>query len=183
MKTPKLLSALSLLTLAGCASVTAEKYADQQPPLDMVKYLVGHTTAWGLAQSRSGEVVRRFRIETDGVPMGDDAVKVQEHDFYTDGKTEEHEWVFRNTGPHTVTATSDQVVGEAIGEQYGNTLNLHYTLKLRMADGSESQFTISDWFYLQDGCRLINRTYGSKFGFHAFDVMTFFEKPDCATNK
>jgi hypothetical protein len=179
MKIPKSLFILPFLSLTGCASITAENYANEQPTLDMVKYLTGHTTAWGLAQSRSGEVVRRFRIEMDGVPVGDNAVKVEEHDFFTDGKTEEHEWMFRNAGPHAVTATSDEVVGQATGEQYGNALNLHYTLKVRMSDGTEREFTISDWFYLQDDCRLINRTYASKFGFHAFDVMTFFEKDDC----
>ena len=170
---------LLLLALAGCASVTSQDYADQQPTLDMVKYLTGHTTAWGMAQSRSGEVVRRFRIEMDGVPVGADAVKVEERDFYSDGKTEEHEWTIRDTGPHAVTATSDEVVDLATGEQYGNALNLHYTLKVKMSDNTERDFSISDWFFLQEDCRLINRTYGSKFGFRAFDVITFFEKQDC----
>lgn len=179
MKKFLLVAAASLIVLTGCSSMSAQDYADERPALDMVKYLTGHTTAWGMVQSRSGAVMRRFRIEMDGVPVGDDTVKVQEHDFYTDGKTESHEWVFRDDGPNAVTATSDQVVGEAKGEQYGNALNLHYTLKVHMEDGSERQFAISDWFFLQDGCHLINRTYGSKWGFHAFDVMTFFDKGTC----
>ncbi|HSN17122.1 MAG TPA: DUF3833 family protein [Gammaproteobacteria bacterium] len=181
MKTSTLLAITSLAILAGCSSMSAKEYAKEQPTFDMVKYLTGHTEAWGLAQSRSGDVVRRFRIEMDGVAVGDDEVKVTEHDFYSDGKTEQHEWVIRDTGPHSVTAESDQLDGPATGEQYGNTLNLHYTLKVRMADGSEQEFTVSDWFFLQDDCHLINRTYGSKWSFHAFDVMTFFDKGTCGS--
>lgn len=179
MKRSSVFAAVSLISLAGCSSMSAQDYASEHPTLDMVKYLTGHTQAWGMAQSRSGDVVRRFRIEMDGVPVGTDAVKVSEHDFYSDGKTEEHEWLIRDTGPHSVVADSDQLDGQAAGEQYGNTLNLHYTLKVRMADGSEREFTVSDWFFLQDDCRVINRTYGSKWGFHVFDVMTFFEKGGC----
>lgn len=170
---------LPLLILAGCSSVPSQDYADQRPTLDMTQYLIGHTTAWGLAQSRSGEVVRRFRIEMDGTRLDDGSVRVVEHDFYSDGRSEDHEWLFRDTGAHAVTATSDQVVDEAEGTQYGNALNLHYTLKVQMPDGKQAEFPVSDWFYLQEGCRLINHTDGSKFGFHAFDVMTFFEKKDC----
>lgn len=179
-KSAGFLLAVSLSLLAGCASVSPEDYASQRPSLDMLRFLAGHTTAWGLAQSRSGEVVRRFRIEMDGVAVDGDTVKVQEHDFYTDGKVEAHQWVFRRTGAHAITATSDQVVGEARGAQYGNALNLTYTLKVQMPDGVEREFAIDDWFYLQDDCHLMNRTYASKFGFHAFDVLTFFQKPDCA---
>ena len=180
MKLPLLFSLASLSVLAACSSMSAQDYSNERPSFDMVKYLSGHTTAWGLAQSRSGDVVRRFRIEMDGVAVDANTVKVSEHDFYSDGKTEEHQWTIRDIGPHSVVATSDQLVGDATGEQYGNTLNLHYTLKVRMADGSEHQFTVSDWFFLQDQCHLINRTYGSKWGFHAFDVMTFFDKGTCA---
>lgn len=170
---------LPLLMLAGCSSVTPQDYADQRPSLDMTRYLIGHTTAWGLAQSRSGKVVKRFRIEMDGTRVSDGSVQVVEHDLYSDGRAEDHAWVFRDTGTHGVTATSDQVVGQADGEQYGNTLNLRYTLKVQMPDGKQAEFAVSDWFYLQEGCLLVNHTYGSKFGFHAFDVMTFFEKNDC----
>lgn len=178
----KLLAFLTLPLLfafAGCSSVTPRDYAGQQPPLDMVKYLTGHTTAWGMAQSRSGEVVRRFRIEMIGVPAGANAVQVREHDIYSDGKTEDHDWLIRDAGPHEVVATSDQIVGEATGDQYGNALNWHYTLKVRMQSGSVWHFSISDWFFQQTNCLLINRTYGNKLGFHAFDVITFFRKDDC----
>ena len=168
-----------LLVVSGCASVTPKDYADQQPALNMVQYLTGRTTAWGMAQSRSGEVVRRFRIEMTGVPAGSDAVRVHEHDIYTDGRIEDHDWLIRNAGPHEVLATSDQIVGQASGEQYGNALNLHYTLKVRMASGSLWHFGVSDWFFQQTPCRLINVTYGSKLGFKAFNVVTFFKKDDC----
>lgn len=182
MKRAVLLVTPLLLALAGCASITPRDYADQKPQLDMVKYLTGHTTAWGMAQSRSGKVVKRFRIEMTGVPVGSNAVQVHEHDIYSDGKIEDHEWLIRDEGAHTVVATSDQIVGEATGDQYGNALNWHYTLKVRMDSGSVWRFSISDWFFQQTRCLLINRTYGSKLGFHAFDVITFFRKDDCQDN-
>ncbi|MGH8282399.1 MAG: DUF3833 family protein, partial [Gammaproteobacteria bacterium] len=95
MKRAILLLIPLLLVFAGCASVTPSDYASQQPQLDMVKYLTGHTTAWGIAQSRSGEVVKRFRIEMTGVPTDNNAVKLHEHDIYSDGKTEDHDWLIR----------------------------------------------------------------------------------------
>jgi hypothetical protein len=36
--------------------------------------------------------------------------------------------MIRDVRPHQVVATSDQIVEEAIGDQYGNALNWHYTL-------------------------------------------------------
>jgi hypothetical protein len=48
-----------------------------------------------------------------------------------------------------------------------------------MQSGSVWDFSVSDWFFQQTGCLLINRTYGSKLGLHAFDVVTFFTKSDC----
>jgi len=62
-----------------------------------------------------------------GVPIDTDAVRVPEHDIYSNGKSEEHDWLIRDADPHRVVAPSDQIVGEATGDQYGNALNWHYT--------------------------------------------------------
>lgn len=62
LRTTTLLLMFNALLLAGCAGVPVERYADNRPALVLEDYFAGQTTAWGIFQDRSGEVIRRFRV-------------------------------------------------------------------------------------------------------------------------
>lgn len=170
---------LVLLLLAGCSSMTARDYAGSAPSMDMLEYFSGQVHAWGVVQDRSGKVIRRFTLEMQGTPRPDGSLAIHETLDYVDGAHETRDWSVRRLDEHRVTATADGIVGTAQGEQYGDALHLTYVLQDR-SSGSLREFPVDDWFFLQSGGVLINRSYGSKWGFHAFDVLTFFQKAPAA---
>ncbi len=59
--------------------------------------------------------------------------------------------------------TADDVVGEALGEVHGNTLNWRYRLQIDV-NGKVWDVYLDDWLYLVDSDNLINRTKIKKYG-------------------
>ncbi len=170
---------LASLVLAGCSSMSAQDYEGAKPNMDMLEYFSGQVHAWGVVQSRSGEVIRRFTLEMRGTPQADGSLAIHETLDYVGGTRETRDWSVRRQDPHHVTATANGIVGTAQGEQYGNALHLTYVLQ-DDSSGSLREFSVDDWFFLQADGVLVNRSYGSKWGFHAFDVLTFFQKAPAA---
>ena len=165
----------TLLLLSGCSSMSAQDYTGSAPNLDMLDYFSGDVHAWGVVQSRSGKVLRRFTLTMHGTPQADGSLAIHEDLTYLDGEKQQREWSVRRVDAHHVDADANGIVGTAHGEQYGDALHLEYTLEVPM-DGKTREFNVDDWFYLQADGVLINRSYGSKWGFHAFDVITSFQK-------
>lgn len=179
MKRIGLLLAALLPALSACASLTTSDYAGTTPDMDMLDYFSGDVQAWGVVQDRSGKVIRSFTLSMHGVPQADGSLAIHESLSYTDGKKETRDWSVHRMDAHHLDATANGIVGSAEGEQYGDALHLVYTLQVPM-DGKTREFSVDDWFYLQTGGVLINRSYGSKWGFHAFDVITSFQKASSA---
>lgn len=154
----------------------AEDYSGQSPKLDIQKYFSGKTTAWGMFQSRGGEVKRRFKVDLDGRMEGDELVLTE--DFtYADGEKSQRIWRIRKTGNHQYIGRAGDVVGEAVGEEYGNALNWHYTLALEV-DGKTWNVKFNDWMFLQDDQVLLNRAVMSKFGIRLGEITLAFVKPE-----
>ena len=155
--------------------MNVEDYAGSTPTMDMLDYFSGDVQAWGVVQDRSGKVIRRFTLTMHGLPQVDGSLSLHEALSYVDGEKETRDWSVHRIDANHVDATANGIVGVAKGEQYGSALHLVYTLQVPM-DGKTREFSVDDWFYLQADGVLINRSYGSKWGFHAFDVITSFRK-------
>lgn len=54
---------ISALTAAGCSNQRIMQYQTQKPELDLVKFFVGTTDAWGMFQDRSGQVQNALRSQ------------------------------------------------------------------------------------------------------------------------
>ncbi len=54
--------AVSVLTLAGCATQQVTDYAQAEPKLDFAQYFNGRVEAHGMFQDRGGQVVKRFTV-------------------------------------------------------------------------------------------------------------------------
>jgi len=169
----------AILSLAGCTSMTAKDYDGSTPSMDMLGYFSGQVHAWGVVQSRSGKVMRRFTLEMQGKLQADGSLAIHETLDYAGSSHETRDWSVRRLDPHHVAATANGIVGTAQGEQYGDALHLQYVLQ-DSSEGSIREFSVDDWFFLQSDGVLVNRSYGSKWGIHAFDVITFFRKTPSA---
>ena len=166
---------LSMAFIAGCDSMDVRDYQAEQPGMDMLTYFDGEVRATGVVQDRSGKVIRRFTLSMRGVMQPDGSLALHEDLVYLGGSRQARDWVVRRMDEHHVTATANGIIGEAQGEQYGNALRLRYVLE-DDSSGSTWHFPVDDWFFLQPGGVVINRSYGSKWGLHVFDVITFFQK-------
>lgn len=163
-----------VLTLAGCSSVDIEKYAAQEPALDLRTYFDGTFDAHGIFQDRSGEVVRRFHVLIEANWEGDTGV-LDEYFTYSDGTTQRRVWTITRHDQHRYTGTADDVVGEARGEARGNALRWRYVLALPVGD-KVYNVDFDDWMFLMDDRVMLNRSVMSKFGFRLGEVTLSFYK-------
>ncbi len=169
---PALHALAALALLGGCAGPDVGQYAAERPALDLQRYFAGRTHAWGMFQSRSGEVQKRFRVQIDAHGAGDQLV-LDEHFVYSDGTTQERRWSLRRSADGIWHGTAPDVRGEALGRIAGNALNWRYTLNLPVGDRSYD-LDFDDWMYLIDEATLVNRARVSKFGIEVGQVTLFF---------
>ena len=163
-----------LLLLTGCAGTRVDEYREEKPVLDLAEYFNGKLDAWGIVRNRSGKVVQRFRVEMTGTWQGN--MGTLEEDFiYSDGKTSRRVWNIVKIGPHKYRGTAADVVGEAVGEAFGNALRWRYVLAVPM-DGKTYHVDFDDWMYLADEEVMLNKSDMSKFGFGLGEVVLSFRK-------
>lgn len=169
-----ILFALSVVLLAGCASVDPSTYANQQPRLDVQQYFNGTLDAWGMFQDRSGEVVKRFRVVMKCQWKGNTGT-LDEDFTYSDGTRQKRVWTLRKTGPDRFIGTAADVVGEAVGVVSGNALRWQYVLALPV-NGTVYNVSMEDWMFQMDDKVMLNRAEMSKFGVKVGAVTLSFAK-------
>jgi hypothetical protein len=171
-----LLALCATLGVAGCATQDLQKYAGEQPTLDLASYFNGKLLAHGVFQDRSGQVVRRFVVEMDGTWNGNQGV-LDEHFTYSDGTKDRRIWRLTKLDNGRYTGTADDVVGTAQGQTVGNAFYWTYTLALPV-DGKVYNVRFDDWMYLVDNKVMLNRATMSKFGIRLGEVTLTFTKLD-----
>jgi len=170
------ISLLAVLALAACAGVTPDDYADDEPEFRIEEYFDGKVMAWGMFQSRSGEVQRRFTVEIDGTVEGDQ-ITLDERFVYDDGETDRRVWEIERIDDTTYTGQAGDIVGTAEGQRQGNALNWTYTLALDVGDQTWN-LKFDDWMILVDEDTLLNTAEVTKFGFRVGTVTLFFRRAD-----
>ena len=172
--TRPLIAALAALLLASCASVSVQDYSAEKPVLDLKEYFNGKVDAWGVIQDRSGKVIKRMTVEMTCTWNGDVGT-LDERFTYADGSKETRVWTIRKSGSRYVGTAAD-VVGEALGEARGNTLQWRYVLDAKRDGGGTIHLDMDDWMWLIDDKTLVNKTSFSKFGIRFGEVTIFFRK-------
>ena len=79
------------------------------------------------------------------------------------------------TGDDTGRRMAPGVIGEATGEERGDTFNWQYEIDLPVPDGT-LRVTFDDWMWLLSEDRLLNRAYMKRAGIDIGDVIITFEK-------
>ena len=82
---------LCCLLLSGCGSVEVEHYAGERPQLDLSGYFSRPVQAWGIFQNRSGEVVKRFKVDITSHREGERLI-LDERFLYSDGTRQQRVW-------------------------------------------------------------------------------------------
>jgi hypothetical protein len=149
-------------------------YKNVKPQLDLEKYFVGTTDAWGMFQQRDGAVVKRFHVVIEGKKVNGQLV-LDEQFKYDDGTTQQRIWRLSKQTDGSWRGAADDVKGEAVGHIAGNTLHWRYTLMLPV-DGTTYEMSMDDWMYLMDEDSMINRASMRKFGIEFGQVTLFFRR-------
>lgn len=162
------------LVLAGCSAISPDRYAREQPVLDLRQYFSGTVDGWGMFQSRSGEVKKRFHVVIDARWNGDTGVLDERFDW-SDGTTSRRVWTLTRHANGRYTGRADDVVGDALGQVGGNALNWRYVLQLPV-DGKIYEVSFDDWMFLIDEQVILNRAEMRKFGIRLGEVTLAFRK-------
>ena len=176
-KTTTTLFALMLMLLNACSGITPQDYAQKQPKLDIRTYLNGKVLAWGILQDRSDRVTRRFKVDMLGTWEGNKGV-LQEYFTFDDGEKSERTWHIEFIDEHNFTANAQDTVGQASGSQYGNAMQMKYTLDLEVSPGTRYNVQLDDWMYLLDEKTLVNKSSIKKFGITFGKLTIFFQKQE-----
>lgn len=170
----RIFSLFCLLLVSACAVTDVNLYKNESPKLDLEKFFIGKTDAWGIFQKRSGEVVKRFHVEIEGKRVGEELV-LDENFTYSDGSKQQRIWRLSKSSSGSWKGKADDVKGNAEGELAGNAFKWQYVLLLPV-DGTIYEMHMDDWMYLVDENTLVNRTKMSKFGFELGEVSIFFRR-------
>ena len=144
----------------------------------MRQYFNGTIEAYGVFSDRSGKVVKRFTVVMDckwtGV-LGQEVGVLDEAFTYSDGTQGRRVWTLKRGADGKYTGTAGDVLGQANGEEKGNTFRWGYTLNLPV-DGKIIEVQFDDWMYLMNDKVMLNKATMSKFGFKLGEVTLSFVK-------
>jgi hypothetical protein len=170
------LSRLSALAIAGllgaCARQPVTAFAGRTPAFDLASFYSGHSKGYGFVFSRSGDVVKQFTADENGTWDGHQ-LKLHENYLYSDGKTQQRDWVYVRNVDGSWTGRTPDVVGVTTGAQSGNAYRMHYTFDLT-SSGSDHTLDFDDWQWMVAPKIMMNRAWGTKFGIEFAEIEAVF---------
>jgi hypothetical protein len=149
--------------LVGCSTSQEELYSKKQPPLIVQHYFNGTVKAYGMVQNRSNEVSRRFAVVITGNWPNAKQGTLHEEFIFDDGEKQTRDWVFTFTDEHHFIGTAADIVGEAHGSQYGNSIHMNYVLAVK-TNGKTIDLSVDDWLYAMNDQIVLNKSTLNKFG-------------------
>lgn len=158
-----------MMAILGCSSTSVERYAAEKPVLKLEDFFSGELKAWGVVQSRSGEILKRFVCTMTGTWTGDEGI-LDEDFVYADGTKQKRVWKLKKTGPNSYEGTAADVKGVAKGRVAGNAFYWEYVMLLPV-DGKVYEVKFEDEMWLVDQDNLLNRAKMKKFGFQLGEVL------------
>lgn len=165
-----------LAFLSGCAGAPdGPAYQQVQPKLDIQQFFTGEVKAWGIAQSWSGEVVQRFKVDIRGRMEGETLIMDETFDYGVGEGPAQRTWKITPNGTNAFTGRAGDINGPAAGTSYGNAFNFQYEMDLPV-DDTTYKVNFDDWFFAFDDTTLMNRSYIKKFGVVVAEVTIFMQK-------
>ena len=144
------------------------------PTIKIEEYFNGQVKAWGILQNRSGKVTRQFKADMFG--KFENSILTLEEDFYwTDGEKQKRTWKIEKLDENNYKGSAPDVVGNAIGFQYGSAFKFEYDLLIPFKS-KNIKVSFDDWIFKQDDKVAINRATLTKFGFKVGELTVFFLK-------
>jgi len=148
---------------SGCSGLSVQDYKNEKPTLSLEEFFNGKVDGYGMLQSRSGKVKRRFHVVIDG-KVDNGTITLDESFEWSDGEKQKRVWTITKKSDGKYEGRAGDVIDKAEGKVAGNAVNWVYTLAVPI-DGSTYHLAMDDWMYLVSDKVLLNVTQMSKFGF------------------
>ena len=169
-----LLLFILFLVLNNCSKMKPEDYKNTKPIIKIEEYFQGNVKAWGILQTRSGEVKRQFIADMKGNFDGQNLI-LDETFIWNDGEKQERRWTIKKVGENKYEGTAPDVVGIAKGVSYGSAFKFEYKLLIPYKN-KKIKVRFDDWIFKQDDKTAINKAMLTKFGFKVGELTVFFTK-------
>jgi hypothetical protein len=169
---------LPVLACAGCAhTLQPQDFSGKTPELLPLQFFAGHTHSWGIVETAGGEPEETFETDAIGAVDADGILHWPQHLTFSDGKDQERDWQFRQTGDHTYEGTANDVAGTAHAEAYGNLFHLTFTLERSPGDALKN-VAMEEWMVREQDGSVVNRIIVTKLGLTAAMGTEYFRRLD-----
>ena len=163
-----------LLLLSSCSDHSIKSYSGEEPKINLREFFDGDIYALGIVQDRSGQVIKRFKVDIKAYWKGNKAI-LDEKFVYSDGTKSSRVWELKEIAESKYEGRADDVVGIASGETSGNAFYFEYDLDL-LVDDTSYKVNFEDWMFLLDKNTLLARSYMNKWGFDLGEVTIVMSK-------
>jgi hypothetical protein len=175
---------LALLVLAGLAKrrfvgLTAQppaQFANTAPQFDILRHLSGDLLCEGVIYGPIGRLASRFVADMQGTRTGQTA-RLKEHFRYAGGGSLLREWHITMGENGSFTATADDILGTAQGQQIGAAVRLRYRLRLAPEAGGHV-LDVTDWMYMMENGTIMNHSQMRKFGVKVAELIATIRRKD-----
>jgi len=158
---------LMLALVAGCSTPTYEHLG---PKFEIDKLLQGELHAYGIVRDRSGNLLRRFKVNMTGRWNDQGTGTLDEQFLYDDGERSERLWTFTPSGDGGYIGSANDTLSEAVVRVDGPVLTLKYRIALEVGEANY-EVVFDDALYAIDDKRIVNVSDIRKFGFKVGEVV------------
>lgn len=141
---------------------------------DIRKVLEGNMVAEGMVYGISGRLSSTFTAQFSGNWTNNKGSFIENFQFST-GKNQIRKWNLIIDSNGKIIGTADDIIGKAVGQQYGSAVMLSYKLKLSEDLGGHV-IKVIDWMHLLENDTIFNRSEFRKFGFKVGELVATFRK-------
>lgn len=141
---------------------------------DIRKVLEGNMVAEGMVYGISGRLSSTFTAQFSGNWVNNEGSFIENFQFST-GKNQIRKWNLIIDSNGKIIGTADDIIGKAVGQQYGSAVMLSYKLKLSEDLGGHV-IKVIDWMHLLENDTIFNRSEFRKFGFKVGELVATFRK-------
>jgi len=162
------------LLITSCTDHKINYYSNETPKINLNKFFNGKLLAHGIVQNRSGEVIKRFKVDIIA-SWKNNIATLDEKFVYSDGSKSSRVWKLKKIDSNQFEGTAGDVEGVAEGETAGNAFYFVYDLNLPV-DDKTYVINFEDWMFLMDENTLLSRSYMTKWGFDVGEVTLVMTK-------
>tara|TARA_B100000029_G_scaffold426405_1_gene435277 strand:- start:212 stop:805 length:594 start_codon:yes stop_codon:yes gene_type:complete len=148
--------------------------------LRLEEFFDGQCQAWGMFESRSGQIKNYFKVLTSGEWDGE-KLALEEKVLYPDQSTDQRQWTICKSSPNTYKGYTKGLKGEATGMVKGSHFHWNYTLSWKYKNRKWTT-SFNDQMWLHNDKTLINRVVIKKCGITLGKAWIFFSREPTLTS-